>query len=311
MKRPVRAIYSSVIVINTVSDCFDTIEDGQITQHEKTILRFTPKELPHFIGRQTELNRMQQKFETPSSNGNQCPLRFVLWGMAGVGKTQLAHRYLAEVLQAKVGEKNEEMSEKKLKNKTSSFNTIWLKASTMTDLDNDITRTLSQISTHTEKPRALPANPLDRRSDLKSWLEFDCLQRYSNYILVLDDVREQTFNAAWNLIPAKGAACRVIITTRSRIIAEYFVIGNDAERCYEIKVFDVKTAVEMFHDVSRIVTETKGEETQVIDVVKAVGCLPLAIQIAAHRAKWYGLHDVWKGRHFVSERHLMKVQNIY
>lgn len=234
---------------------------------------------------------MRKKLHTPSSDDDTSPLRFIMWGMAGVGKTQLVHRYLGEMLDVKPSEKSE--------NRAPPFNTIWLKASTPEHLDESMVKILHDIQVHCKISRALRAS--DRRAKLRNWLAFDCVDKYSDWTLILDDVREQTLSHSRDLIPGRGAKCRVIITTRSGSIAEDFMFGDDKERCCEIKIFDVQTAQEMFWRVSKTKSRSRVEENMVADVVEAVGCLPLAIETAANRARWYTLNEVWAERKTVSK----------
>ncbi|EPE35216.1 P-loop containing nucleoside triphosphate hydrolase [Glarea lozoyensis ATCC 20868] len=239
--------------------------------------------LPYFVGRAEELSRMKTLLESPVGNG-ECPSYCVMWGMAGVGKTALVGKYLR-------GESRD-------------TSIIWLNASTESALDQSISKALNQcLPTHVilGEPQV---DMTDRRRHLKSWLDF---KSPKNCVLILDDVHDKTCSILQHhVLPTRGSHCKVVVTTRSRLIAEDILqhISTDAHRCWEVKVLDTGSATDMFVRIwkfdfdrtTKIKLLSELEKSKISDVLNAVGNLPLAIQVAATYAKKENLNSAWEAR---------------
>ncbi|KAF7943187.1 hypothetical protein EAE96_011124 [Botrytis aclada] len=266
-----------------------TVNNNNHNSESKNYLPKTIRSLPrkkepdsgYFEARKVEFDAMIKMLETPSIKGS--PMRYVMWGTAGVGKTQLVYRYLNQLW---------------AKDQFPLYNIIWLKASNSAAFDESIEHALQKINWQFKFCDNLKI--LDGRSILANWLE-ECLviQPGSRYILVLDDVREETWICARDIIPPKDSTWQVIVTTRSCLIADRFTPSGEESRCREIEAFDTETAEKIFVGIWKAMNQQRGhkvDKKKAAEIVEAVGCLPLGIEIAVRRARDIGLTDVWQSR---------------
>ena len=136
--------------------------------------------------------------------------------------------------------------------------------------------------------------------ELKYWLETDSKGGGDGGLLVLDDVRKETWQQTQSIIPTVGSNCKVLITTRAEPIADALLSSSEKDRCREIRILDLKSAADMFFQISGI-SPCGNEQDKVMDLVKSLGGLPLAVESAAYFARTCGLDTAWKERTSVGE----------
>ncbi|KAH7355493.1 hypothetical protein BKA66DRAFT_475504 [Pyrenochaeta sp. MPI-SDFR-AT-0127] len=237
------------------------------------ISSFDRKQLPNFVDRDEELETLHKVLNRiPAEN---IPSSCVIWGMAGIGKTWLAYRYRAQ----KVPE---------------NYCAIFLRSSSPDTLEESVDEALRQMSIHPSHELKLHK----KVEKLKAWLEDVCFLETAckGWLLVLDDVRDETLQNVKNVIPARANGGKVLITTRSRPIAKDITsvsLAPDINRCYEIKLPGPDWAVSLF---SCYYNAQAHEKEKIRDIVEAVGCLPLAVEIAANRASHHTVESVWSER---------------
>jgi len=245
--------------------------------------------LPHFTGRTEELRYIRTLLET-SDGSDRTPSYCVMWGMAGVGKTALVHEYLDGV--------------------PKHISQIWLQASTEAALDQSVLSAIEKCYPQ-DRDGHRYSDTRRERLKLKCWLEYDSRKENQDWILVLDDVHDKTCSILQDeIVPTKGSTCKVIATTRSRLIAEDILfLSPETIRCREIKVLDRESATKMFTRIwkfdprepekSQLLNEM--EKSRIADILNAIDNLPLAVEMAAKYAKLNDLNLAWKTRSEVGE----------
>jgi hypothetical protein len=196
--------------------------------------------------------------------------------MAGIGKTWLAHKYLQQ--------------------ESGDFCKVLLNCSSLETLNRDVRWALGLMGS----PVSTQTSDRDARRILRSRLEDQCIKKAGcqGWILVLDDTRHDTEQESFRLMPTRGENGRVLITTRSKQIAKDF--GGPGDLCYELELPDLEWASEMFSHLSGIKLHSDSKQ-RIQEIIKSVGRLPLAVGIAAARAKDKTLNEVHKEKDDVSE----------
>jgi hypothetical protein len=212
----------------------------------------------HFTGREKELARVS---EILNGDHEDKPIRCVVHGMHGLGKTQLALQFA-----------------------NSSYDNgrysliFWISATTIDKLNDGFANILDLIR-HPGRPHLV-----DQRSKLtevRRWLEDSTS---TTWLLVLDNVDVSTLNFIRNNLPRQNRQGNILFTTRTADVASALsYAAGQQHQVLELGLPDVQDAVKLLLTEIGIdatsaswVTKSKASE-----VVKCVGCLPLAISQAA------------------------------
>jgi tetratricopeptide (TPR) repeat protein len=214
----------------------------------------------HFTGRKEELRHIKKIFDADSSNE---PIRCVIHGMHGIGKSQLA-LYFAK----------------------SAFEqgrypcVLWISATTVEKLQRGIVKLLDLID---HKDRSNPDQDT-RLTAARRWLE-GC---DANWLLVLDNVELDALEFLREHLPHQNKKGNILFTTRTENLAN--TLANSAgqqQQVLELHSPGVRDAVKL------LLRHIKGDADDAItstarDIARCVGCLPLAIAQAGSFMKETG-----------------------
>jgi hypothetical protein len=207
----------------------------------------------HFTGRKRELALIAKAFE----QRRDLPLRCALHGNQGVGKSQLTYSWAKSTFDRK-----------------ENAYILWISATTIEKIFQGFCRLLRFVNhadqSHPDQNARLEA--------ARRWLEeVDT----GNWLLVFDNVFPETVDFLRQHLPRVNGRGTILFTTRTRGVA-IAVTSTAGERheVIEVPLLDVKEGVELFcgHFDARKVDPLSAK---VEAIVKAVGCLPLAISHAA------------------------------
>lgn len=197
-----------------------------------------------FTGRKVFLQCLHEKFvnETP----HEWHYRVALYGMGGIGKTQVALEYAHAY-------------------KTFYHQVYWISAVSRASFLAGY-QTVAEIA-------GLPIIPDAKRRDIAADV-LKWLNQEQNWLLVIDNLDDITI--AGGLLPVNGAGKHTLITTRNPNS-----MGIPAEGV-EVPLFSVDESIELLSTLSKFPIPPASEErTRAEQIVLELGFLPLAIEQAA------------------------------
>jgi hypothetical protein len=238
------------------------VESGSSFGQAPTPIRFndTPVDLlsVYFTGRERELDEIKKILDVVHED---IPTRCVVYGMHGIGKTQLALRFA-----------------KRSFDQLQYSHIFWMSATTVEKLNQGFADLLTLV-VHPDR-----SNLGDQRARLKAarrWLE-DAIS--INWLLVLDNVDPTVLGFLQEHLPRKNQHGKILLTTRTADVATVLVrTAGKQHHALELGLPEVEDATSLLltesnTDITGITTLTKRKAE---DVVKFVGRLPLAIAHAA------------------------------
>jgi hypothetical protein len=219
--------------------------DPRETGTPRSLQQFPPRLSLHFRGRGKELCRIRDALKPPNSN---VPSYCILWGEAGVGKTQLALKYVEQVQHGL-------------------YHIFWVRASSVEKINRDLSCYLDRL----DKSCRNISNQEDRLVAVKNILETDS----QKWLLVLDNVDDKTSGHLLNILPTRNSNGSAIITTRTQVDANLLSARKQCE-CLEIRKPPLKDAL---HILLR--SDNLGDSKAPREIIDTIGRLPLNLDFVA------------------------------
>src|SRR6266496_177169 len=199
---------------------------------------------PFFVGQDDLIDQIfDQLCESKSHQYNH---RIALYGMGGVGKTQMALAYVHTM-------------------KQNYHSVFWISGVTQTTLLSGF----EQIRTET-RCMIKASNQTETAKLVVKWLE-----EQTNWLLVIDNLDD--ISVIDGFLPSTDCNGHTLITTRNPSTE-----GIPAQGI-EVKVLDIETAIQLFRILlnPRPELESSSDESEIRAILKELGYLPLAIEQAA------------------------------
>lgn len=211
----------------------------------------------HFVGRDKELERTGKHLEAVHDN---VPTHCAISGMAGIGKTQLILQY------AKQSFDRDQYS----------F-VFWMSGATEEKLNQGFAHILDLINhpacDHHDQNRRLTAT--------KRWLE-ECQQAW---LILIDNVRQDALPFLRHHLPRQNKKGNLLFTTRSAELARAITsVAGQQYPIIELRPPSLADAAALLLGEAELSAENPSYK-MAEDVVKCVGCLPLAIAQAGTFAR--------------------------
>jgi tetratricopeptide (TPR) repeat protein len=225
--------------------CLASFVERYILQNQGHFLMPYPRN-SLFIGRDDLLSRLRQKLEeTDSKHHNH---RVAIYGMGGVGKTQIAVEYV-------------------YRNRYNYDNIYWINGLDEAELSSGF----QEIAALTE----LSAQIGDLNSTEVTAHVLYRLGLQQNWLLVIDNL--DNFSVADGFLPARHDGGHILITTRSPHVQQIPAEG------LEIPVLREEEAVHLLLTHSAITdTDLSSHKSEILSLVNELGHLPLAVAHAAN-----------------------------
>ena len=208
----------------------------------------------NFTGREEEMALIIEFLDTLYGD---VPARCALHGMHGVGKSQIFYALA-----------------KDLYDNGRYTNIFWMQATTIEKLHQGFSRLLKLV-TH---PDRSSTDDETRLMAARRWLEdFDS----GRWLLVIDNVARETVDFLREHLPRKNGRGSILFTTLTEDVAKALTdVAGKRHGIVELRIPDVEDAAKLFlkhvNDAG-----TPADEGKIQEVVKGIGCLPLAVAQAA------------------------------
>ena len=211
----------------------------------------------YFSGRDEELERLDKTFAVPEGNA---ATRCAVYGMPGSGKTQLALKYAQSAYE-----------------RGCRSIIFWISATTVEKLNEGFARILDLVQ---HPDRYLPEQSA-KLTAVQRFLERNDDQGSGDWLLVLDNATKESINFLRQHLPRNSLRGNILVTTRTEDLAKAVISTAGRQHIYfELRAPSVQ-------DAARILLRNDVRSAQPSDVIKAeelvkcIGCLPLAIDQAA------------------------------
>ncbi|KAF2196659.1 TPR-like protein [Delitschia confertaspora ATCC 74209] len=209
-----------------------------------------------FTGRSEELDIIARTHQTPHSDR---PIIFVIYGMSGLGKTQLALKY-ADVA---------------FRKKEYSF-VFWLQASSTAKLHQGFINILNLIN----HPDRYHSDENVRLTMTRLWLESHSRNPSLRWLLVIDNASTSSIPFLRENLPRNNALGSILLTTQSDVVAKALPASSD--HTLQLTIPTTQEAATMFiQEVQRALPQMPLSQSETEDLVMCVGRLPLAVTHAA------------------------------
>ena len=208
----------------------------------------------NFTGRETEMALIIEFLDTLYGD---VPTRCAVHGMHGVGKSQLFYALA-----------------KDLYDKGRYTNVFWMQATTIEKLHQGFSKLLHLVS----HPDRSSTDDNARLTSARRWLEdFDT----GRWLLVIDNVARETVDFLRQHLPRKNGRGNILFTTRTEDVAKALTnVAGKRHGIVELRIPDVEDAAKLF--LKHLDDpETPTDASKIREVVKGIGCLPLAVAQAA------------------------------
>ncbi|KZP34656.1 hypothetical protein FIBSPDRAFT_810048 [Athelia psychrophila] len=228
-----------------------------------------------FTGRKSELDSVSTFFNTLQSD---MPTRFVIWGMPGLGKSQLALQYANLAFTMGVYS-----------------HVFFVSASTVEKLCQGLAQILGVLN-HADRNHPDQAVQI---AAVRLWFE----QSDRRWLLIIDNVTAESAQFLREHLPRRNANGSILITTRTRHVAEF--VANAAGQEYpifELKALSKADSVSLLLKKAGIQASASANLESAEKLVNRMGSLPLAIEQAGSYMKRSGLKDINQLQRMFDER---------
>ncbi|KIM72204.1 hypothetical protein PILCRDRAFT_804162 [Piloderma croceum F 1598] len=219
---------------------------------------------PHFSGRKDELDRIGMVFGM--SHGD-APTRCAIFGMPGMGKTQLILQY------AKLSYNRQQYSI-----------ILWISGATIEKLNQGLAKVLTLIG-HPDRDH--PEQSI-RLTSTRRWLEDSGVNSPLKWLLIVDNIAMEVVDFLKEHLPRTNCSGNILMTTRTEAVAEAVAtVAGQRQFVFELRAPDLRQATKQLLDEAGIcIGDGSSSSTAEAEaLVERVGLLPLAISHAASFAK--------------------------
>ncbi|KZP26557.1 TPR-like protein [Athelia psychrophila] len=237
-----------------------------------------------FTGREPELDFITTSFNTFQSDK---PTRFVIYGMPGLGKSQLALQHANLGFTAKVYS-----------------HVFCVSATTVEKLSQGLARILGLLN-HADRNHPDQAAQI---AAVRLWLEQSDRHGCLRWLLIFDNVTVESARFLREHLPRQNASGTILITTRTRNIAESVAnVAGQKHLIFQLKALSKAQSVSLLLKKAGIDGIAPADLASAEKLVSRMGCLPLAVQQAGSYMKRSGLKSTHQLQEIYDKRGLSEV----
>lgn len=242
-----------------------------MTQKNSTGSSQPPEQLPsfndapidmlsfYFTGCKTELEILEKNLRDTQAN---VPARYAIHGMAGLGKTQLALAYTKIFFDTR-----------------QDALVFWIPASSIEKVNQGFSKILNLVA----HPDRRHPEQSARQTAARRWLEEPRISGPVEWLLVFDDVNIKTLEFLREHLPRHGGHGQILFTTRTEGVAEALCkAGGQEHPTLALKPPHILDSTKLFLDSTEMYADHEPPflRSKVAELVKRLGCLPLAVSQA-------------------------------
>jgi hypothetical protein len=209
----------------------------------------------NYIGRERELEQLRELLDITYGDN---PSRCAVYGMPGIGKTQLALKYAVD-----------SFSEHRY-----SY-IFWVSAATVEKLSQGLANILDLLKLHDR----LNPDQSAKLTAARQWLESNSSESQGRWLLVLDNANRNTLRDIRSLLPRTNSAGSILFTTRTKDLADALASAAGRENS------SMELRPPSLEDATGMLLRGAGLDEKLSlkarEAVKSVGRLPLAVDQAA------------------------------
>ncbi|KZP05102.1 TPR-like protein [Athelia psychrophila] len=219
---------------------------------------------PCFMGREEDMHAITSAVR--SCDGG-APSRYAVWGMPGLGKSQLALSYAN--VSFKAGHHT---------------HVIWIPAMTLEKVNQGLVKVLD-LTQHVDR------NNPDQGARLTAARL--CLEQFDlhlKWLIILDDVTLATLDFLREHLPRQNGHGSILITTRTLEVAKAVAsVAGQQHPVHELKALSTQKSVALLFKSAGIHSSATADLESAQKFVKKIGCLPLAVEQAGSYMRRSGL----------------------
>ena len=208
----------------------------------------------YFRGRDKELAAIESAFRERSYHEIE---RCAIWGMPGIGKSQLAVAYA----QREFLRPNYDL-------------VIWLSGATPEKLVEGLTDALILI----EHPAKAEADTKAKSNALQRWLEQCADVGCERWLIIVDNLGASAVPALRQNLPKSAQRGDVLITTRREDVAKSML--RDFGKSVEILALSADDSAALLFERASLPNNSGSQRDEVLTIVRRLGCHPLALEQA-------------------------------
>ncbi|KZP23869.1 TPR-like protein [Athelia psychrophila] len=218
-----------------------------------------------FMGREGDMTAIASAVN--SCDGD-APYRYAVWGMPGLGKSQLALSYANASFKA-----------------GHHTHVIWIPATTLEKVNQGLVKVLDLFQ-HSDRH-----NIYDQAARLTAARL--CLEQSDQrlkWLIILDDVTLVTLHFLREHLPRQNGHGSILITTRTLDVANAVTsVAGQQHPVHELKTLSTEQSAELLFKSAGIDSSATADLEKAQQLVKQIGCLPLAVEQAGSYMRRSGL----------------------
>ncbi|KAF7970264.1 hypothetical protein HWV62_24530 [Athelia sp. TMB] len=221
-----------------------------------------------FTGREEELLAISSVLD--SCAGNE-PARHAIWGMPGLGKSQAALKYAHSSYAS-----------------GSHTHIFWISATTTEKASQGLAKVLELVN----HPSRQNSDQAARTTAARLCLEHPQEYGFRRWLIILDNATIESLPFLRENLPRQNGQGSILITTRTRDIAESLSAVAGQQHAYaisELKALDLQQSTQLLFKRAGIYSAAAVDLGSAERLIKRIGCLPLAVEQAGAFLKRSGL----------------------
>lgn len=241
-----------------------------------------------FTGREPEFDFITSSIESLRSDK---PTRFVVHGMPGIGKSQLALYFANLAFTSGVYS-----------------HVLWASASTAEKLGQGMTKILV-LTDHPDRSHPEQAIQL---TVARLWFEQSNGHGCRRWLLILDNVTAESIDFLRENLPRQNASGTILMTTRTRDVAESVAnVAGQEHPIFELKALSKDLSIDLLLKRAAISNAVEADRASAGRLVGRIGCLPLAVEQAGAFMKRSGSKSASQLDETYSEHGLQEVSCLF
>ncbi|KZP29730.1 TPR-like protein [Athelia psychrophila] len=221
---------------------------------------------PCFVGRDEELQLFANVLGLCDGD---TPSRYAVWGMPGLGKSQLALKYANTSFRAGLH-----------------THIIWISATTVEKANQGLAGVLNLL----QHPDRDHPDQAARITAARLCLEHSQQYGFLKWLIIFDDVTVATVQFLRESLPRQNSHGSILFTTRTADIAEAMTsVAGEQHPVHRLNALSLEQSTALLLMRAGVNSSTATDVDNAHNLVRRIGCLPLAVEQAGSYMKLNGL----------------------